>query len=209
MTPLLLVPRGAEEQAVRRAAPGARVVAIRAGAAAGDLPAGLDGESVIVLGLCGALRTLRVGDVVIYSGVADEAGREAFDEARVAALHAVLPASVSVVACTANHVVTRAVERAALAAHYGADAVDMEGTHLARALAARNIASLVVRVVSDDPRFDLPPIEDAFDANGAIRPLHLAKAFASSPVAAARFVRDVRRSLAVLGATANVLAQAR
>jgi len=40
-----------------------------------------------------------------------------------------------------------------------------------------------VRVASDDPSFDLPPIEHAFSADGAIRPLHLALAFARQPLA--------------------------
>jgi hypothetical protein len=60
-------------------------------------------------------------------------------------------------------------------------------------------------VASDDPSFDLPPIEDAFDASGAIRPLHLARAFAANPAAAARFIRDVRRSLRALGEVAAQL----
>jgi nucleoside phosphorylase len=109
--------------------------------------------------------------------------------------------------CTIDHVVTRATERAALAAAYNAEAVDMEGTHVARALAARGRASLIVRVVSDDPSFDLPPIEHAFSAEGTIRPLHLALAFVRQPQAAARFISDVRRSLSVLSGVAGVLAE--
>jgi len=161
------------------------------------------------MGLCGALRDLRTGDCAIFRDVADEAGRYAFDEELVAQMHAALPAAKLVHACTANHVVTRAAERTALAAAYGADAVDMEGTHLARALAARGRAALIVRVASDDARLDLPPIEDAFDAGGAIRPLHLARAFAARPVAAAQFIRNVRRALSVLGKVAKVVAEDR
>ncbi|HEV8022826.1 MAG TPA: hypothetical protein VGP41_16240, partial [Candidatus Lustribacter sp.] len=151
---------------------------------------------------------LRTGACAIYRDAVDDAGRYTFDETLVRALTAVLPAAVLVHACTIDHVVTRAHERAALAAAYGADVVDMESTHVARALAQRGRPSVVVRVASDDPSYDLPPIEDAFDAGGAIRPLHLARAFAARPAAAVRFVRDVRRSLAVLGATAASLADA-
>ena len=118
-----------------------------------------------------------------------------------------LPGAKLVYGCTVDHVVTRATERAALAAAYNADAVDMEGTHVARALAARGRASLIVRVASDDPSFDLPPIEHAFSADGAIRPLHLALAFARQPLAAARFIGDVRRSLSVLSGVAGALAE--
>jgi hypothetical protein len=204
--PILLVPAGAEENAVRRGAPHATVVAIRAGASAAQLPERIPDGPIVVMGLCGALRGVRTGDAVIYSDVVDEIGRYIFDTERVEQLRASIPAATIVHACTIDHVVTRATERAALAAAYNAGAVDMEGTHVARALAKRGRASLVVRVASDDPSFDLPPIEDAFDANGAIRPLHLARAFAAKPKAAARFIRDVRRALGVLAATAGALA---
>jgi hypothetical protein len=203
--PILLVPTGAEERAVRRAAPHATIVAIRAGASAAQLPETIPAGEIIVMGLCGALRGVRTGDAVIYRDVVDEAGRYTFDGQLVAQLHALLPRATIVRACTTDHVVTRASERVALAAAYGVDAVDMEGTHVARALAARGRISLVVRVASDDPSFDLPPIEDAFDPAGAIRPLHLARAFAARPIAAARFIRDINRALQTLGETAATL----
>lgn len=158
------------------------------------------------MGLCGALRGVRTGDAVIYSDIVDDIGRYIFDSERIEQLHANISAATIVHACTTDHVVTKAAERVALAAAYNADVVDMEGTHLARALAKRGRASLVVRIVSDDPSFDLPPIEDAFDAAGAIRPLHLARAFAARPKAAVRFIGDVRRSLAALSRAAAAIA---
>jgi hypothetical protein len=223
-TPALLVPQGAEERAIRRAAPNATVIATRAGAHAATLPEELPTGLIIVMGLCGALpiagttaavrhpelvegqpQDLRTGNIAIFRDVVDEVGLYAFDNELVQAMQATLPSAKLVHGCTIDHVVTRATERAALAAAYGAQAVDMEGTHVARALAARGCPSLIVRVVSDDPSFDLPPIEDAFTADGTIRPLHLARAFASRPVAAARFIRDVRRSLTVLGEVAAAI----
>jgi hypothetical protein len=203
--PVLLVPQGAEERAIRRAAPGATVIALRAGASAAALPAELPPGLIVVMGLCGALRGLRTGDCAIFQDVVDEAGRYTFDDELVRGVHAALPDAKLVHGCTIDHVVTRATERAALAAAYNAQAVDMEGTHVARALAARGRASLIVRVASDDPSYDLPPIEHAFTASGAIRPLQLALAFAARPRAAARFISDVRRALAVLGETARLL----
>jgi nucleoside phosphorylase len=192
---------------VSRAAPGAAVVAIRAGAAAAELPARLPDGPIVVLGLCGALRGLRAGAVVLYRDAVDEHGRFTFDGELVRALHATLPAATLVSACTVDHVVTRATERAALAAAYSADVVDMETTHVARALTLRGRPALAVRVCSDDPTYDLPPIERAIDAAGAIRPLRLTRAFASNPVAATRFVRDVRRALAVLAETGRTLSR--
>jgi Phosphorylase superfamily len=148
---------------------------------------------------------LRTGNIAIFRDVADEQGRYTFDEELLQTMKALLPTAKLVHACTIDHVVTRAAERAALAAAYSAEAVDMEGTHLARALTARGRPSLIVRVVSDDPSFDLPPIENAFATDGTIRPFHLARAFISHPVAAARFIRDVRRSLTILGEVAATI----
>lgn len=199
---VLLVPRGAEEGAVRRAVPGATVVAIAAGAASAVLPADLPPGPIVVLGLCGALRGVRTGAAVLYRDVRDERGIFSFDVELVRGLQRALPRLAAVRACTVDRVVTRASERAALAAAYGADVVDMEGSYLARALAAAGRPALMVRVASDDPSYDLPPIEDALGADGAVRPLQLARAFALRPVAAARFVRDVRRALRTLGETA-------
>jgi hypothetical protein len=63
----------------------------------------------------------------------------------------------------------------------------------------------MVRVVSDDPAADLPSIENVLAPSGAIRPLELARAFASAPLAFTRFVRNVQASLRVLSATAASL----
>jgi nucleoside phosphorylase len=203
----IIVPRGAEEAAVRRGAPGATVVAIAAAAGSAALPPAIDARAPVVLaGLCGALTAARVGDVVIYTSIVDESGTETLAAAEIARAQTALPHARPVVAVMADRVITTAVERTALAARFGAGVVDMEAMHVARALRARGVAFAMVRVVSDDPRADLPPIEHAFDPSGGIRPLALALAFARAPVAAARFVRDVQASLRVLSSTAAALA---
>jgi hypothetical protein len=203
----ILVPRGAEAAAVRRAGTSARVVELPAGAAAASLlPAFEVGETVIVLGLCGALRRLNIADIVIYRRVADDAHAVALDPELVDTLNGALRASV-VDACTVARVATTVSERTALAERFGAEAVDMEGTHLAAALGARGVRFAMVRVVSDDASRDLPPIGDAIDAAGRIRPLRIALAFARAPRAAFAFVRDVRRALATLTTVARAVGE--
>jgi hypothetical protein len=202
----ILAPRGAEEHAVRRTASGATVIPIAAGAASATLPPGLDGAAfVVVAGLCGSLTAARVGDVVVYTRIVGAEVAEDLDEAAVARVLGLFSLARPVVACSTDHVVTKAAERVALAAHFSADVVDMEALHVARALRARGIAFAMVRVVSDDPSADLPPIEHALDPNGVIRPLALATAFARAPLAAVRFVRDVQMSLRVLGSVGAAL----
>jgi nucleoside phosphorylase len=202
-----LVPRGAEAAAVRRGATGARVVELPAGAAAASaLPEFGAGETVIVLGLCGALRTLRAGDVAIYGRVVGAARTVPLDARLIGALTAALPGAAVVSACTAKRVVTIAAARTVLAQRFEADVVDMEATHLADALTARRVAFAMVRVVSDDAARDLPPIDGAIDAAGRVQPLLIALAFARAPRAAVAFVRDVRRALAALSETARTIA---
>ncbi len=199
-------PRGAEAAAVRRGA-SARVVELPAGAAAASALPQLDADAtVVVLGLCGALRGLRAGDVVIYGRIVDGERTFALDTQLIGELREALPGAAVVRACTADRVVTTVAARAVLAQRFDADVVDMEAAHVASALAARGVRCAMVRVVSDDASRDLPPLGDAIDATGRVRPLRVALAFARSPRAAFAFVRDVRRALATLAGIARTIA---
>jgi len=201
-----VVPRGAEANAVRRAAPGARVVATAAGAAAAaNLPAFAPGDAVVVLGLCGALRARTVGDVVIYREIAGDAGALPLEAAFTETLAAALPRAHTVRACTADHVITRRAERETAAGRYDADVVDMEGAALAAALGRHNVRFGMVRVVSDDARRDLPALDRVIRPDGGLDALRLAAAFLRDPRGAAAFVADARRALRTLGEIAVAL----
>jgi nucleoside phosphorylase len=201
----ILVPRGAEAGAVRRSGTPATIVEIGAGSSAAEVVPDVAGTEVVVLGLCGALRTLRAGDVVVYRRVTDAGGSTATDPALLAAMRAAIPAAQSVDACSTDHVVTSVRERAELAVRFGADVVDMEGSALAVALAARNVRFTMVRVVSDDASRDLPALEGAIRSDGRLDAVRIALAFARRPRAAIAFVRDVRAALRTLTAVASVL----
>jgi nucleoside phosphorylase len=205
----ILVPRGAEAKAVRRARPAARIVELPAGAACAiALPHLDDRETVVAMGLCGSLRSLKTGDVGIYGRVVDAGRAFDLDPTLVDELTHVLPRAVVVDAFTATRVVTTLAERTGLAQRFDADVVDMEGTHLGAALSAGAVRFAMVRVVSDDASRDLPPIGDAIDACGRIQPLPVALAFARAPLAALAFVRDVRAALGVLTETARAISLA-
>jgi uridine phosphorylase len=208
MPTTILVPRGPEAAAVRRAGTPARIVELPAGAASAEaLPDFAPDETVVVLGLCGALWRMRAGDVCVYGRVADAARGFDLEPELVDTLSRTLPRAVVVNACTTKRVVTSVTARTLLAQRFNADVVDMEGTALAPALAARGVRFGMVRVVSDDPSRDLPPIGDTIDDEGRIRPFALALAFARAPRAAFHFVRDARRSLTVLTEVAGSLSR--
>jgi len=198
MNALFLVPRGAEANALKRA--GARIVEIPAGAHAPDeLPDLLAADRIIVTGLCGALQAIPTQRVVVYEAAKDDDRWFSCD----AGLADVLPGTQRVVGYTAPAVVTSAREKRELGVRTGSHVVDMEGTPLAAALAARGVRFAMIRVVSDDAIHDLPPIDSAIDANGTLRPERLALAFARAPVAAARFIRESLRALRTLERTAR------
>jgi nucleoside phosphorylase len=104
-------------------------------------------------------------------------------------------------------VVTTRAERAALASRYDAGVVDMEGTHLAAALAARGVRFAMIRIVSDDESRDLPALERAIRADGSIDVVRIATAFVRSPRAAYAFVRNVRHALGRLTEITRALAR--
>jgi hypothetical protein len=203
----LVVPQGAEAHAVLRAVPDAIVVPPGA-AAAKALPELDPGERVVVVGLCGALWRLRAGEVAIYARVVDGSGAFAIDPQCVDDVARALPGAHVVNACTTKRVVTAVDARHVLAQRFNADVVDLEGTPLAAAFAARGARFAMVRVVSDDASRDLPPIDDAIDAEGRLRPLKIAAAFVRAPRAASAFVRNVRGALATLTETARALSGA-
>jgi hypothetical protein len=203
---VFVVPRGAEASAVRRGSGTLPVVEIRAGAAAGrELPPLDRNAAVIVLGLCGALRERRAGDVVVYRELAGAAALMDLDEPLVEAALAALPAAHAVRGCTADHVVTRAAERARIAAQFAADVVDMESDALSAALAAAQVRFAIVRVVSDDATRDLPALEHAVGPDGTLRPVRIAAAFVRDPRGAAAFARDASRALRTLTTVAHAL----
>jgi hypothetical protein len=203
---VFVVPRGAEAAAVRRGSAAAPIVEIRAGAAAArKLPPFDRGAVAIVLGLCGALRDRRAGEVVVYRELAGSAARMSLDEPLVDAALAALPAAFAVRGCTSDHVVTRAAERARIAARFAADVVDMESDALAAAFSAQQVRFAIVRVVSDDATRDLPALEHAIGPDGTLRPLRIAAAFLRDPRGAAAFARDAGRALRTLTVVATAL----
>ena len=144
-----------EERAVRRAAPGVRVVRVGVGlGSTGPIaPTGV----VLSVGLGGALTDERApGTVVIPDRVAGEDGRSwatdaAWSDAlRTASLRLGFPTAAGALVSTAE--VVSGAGRAALAQR-GYDAVDMESA----AVAAQVTRLAVLRVILDTPSHEISP----------------------------------------------------
>ncbi|WNC22590.1 phosphorylase [Thermosynechococcus sp. QS41] len=212
MTPcLVLVPQGAEYQAVQRGLQASNVVIIpiRAGAATVTTPALISAleESpamVLILGVCGGLHPDdRVGEVVVYTTCQDEAGQTySLDQTLSAKL---APAWRRVKGITTAKTVSKAQEKQTLAARWGVEVVDMEGVPLLKALAGMPV--VMVRVISDGGDRDLPDLSQAFDAQGNLRPGPLAIAMLRNPRAAAHLIQGSLKALKVLTRIAPEIVQ--
>jgi hypothetical protein len=192
----VLVPQGAEFQAVKRGlAKRRQVVAVV------PIPAGLQPvqnwlikyrndavmrstDRVIVMGLCGGLRhDLAIGDAVIYTSCQNFAQQVwqcetgGFGNAKL------------VKAISSNKVVATVPEKRFIREKYGCDAVDMEGTAILEFFAALNIPVAILRVVSDDVATDIPDLSAAIDKNGKLRGRQLAVGLIREPRKGLRLVR--------------------
>ncbi len=187
----LLVPAGAEERAVRRAAPGARIVVIRAGAASARLAPGRSKRpGTLYLGLCGALRPLPVGTPVVYTAAIDEQGRVEIPELSGYRSRSRL------------HVGARSLARAAARRTRAA----VRRRHRRDGGDARRPRPCGARHCLPDAPHRQRRCRERASADGTrVRARRrrcarssLAAAFARAPVAAARFINDVRRALRTL-----------
>ncbi|URR35697.1 hypothetical protein NBE99_00765 [Thermosynechococcus sp. HN-54] len=208
---LVLVPQGAESQAVQRGLQpySIPIIPLRAGAAVVTTPAFIAAlknppPMVLVLGVCGGLHPDdRVGDIVVYTTCQDEAGQAyPLDERLVAKLE---PAWRRVKAITTEKTLSRVQEKQDLAARWGVEVVDMEGVPLLKALAG--IPVVMVRVISDGGDRDLPDLSQAFDVKGNLRPWALTMAMVRNPVAAARLIQGSLQALKVLERIAPAIVQ--
>lgn len=208
---LVLVPQGAEYQAVQRGLEhfGLTIIPIRAGAAAVTTPALISAlrESpamILILGVCGGLRPDdRVGEVVVYTTCQDEAGQTYSLNQRLSAKLA--PAWRRVKGITTAKTLSQAQEKQSLAARWGVEVVDMEGVPLLKALAGMPV--VMVRVISDGGDRDLPDLSQAFDSQGNLRPWPLTLAMLRNPLAAAHLIQGSLKALKVLEGIAPEIVQ--
>ncbi|HIK24855.1 MAG: hypothetical protein P3X23_005600 [Thermosynechococcus sp. Uc] len=199
---LVLVPQGAEYQAVQRGLQHSNVaiLPLRAGSAAVTTPTLITAlkalpAMILVLGVCGGLHPEdRVGEVVVYTTCQDEEGQTYFLDQRLSAKLA--PAWRRVKGITTAKTLSKVQEKQALAARWGVEVVDMEGVPLLKALAGMPL--VMVRVISDGGDRDLPDLSQAFDAQGNLRPWPLAIALLCHPLAAAHLIQGSLKALKVL-----------
>jgi hypothetical protein len=191
---VVLVPQGAEHQAVKRGLARSgqvTIVAIPAGLQPvrdflrrSDDPVLRSSEQVYVLGLCGSLTSdLAIGDVVVYASCQNFAQQfwqcksHKFSNTK------------SVKAISSNKIIATAKEKRFIREKYGCDVVDMEGAAILEYFAGLNIPVTMLRVVSDAAGGDIPDLSAAIDSNGKLQSGKLAIGLIKEPRKGLRLVR--------------------
>lgn len=190
MVSVILVPQGAEYQAVYRGVQSKKnppeVLPIPAGeAAVRQVDRTFDASEILVMGLCGSLSPqFEVGTIALYRACVNDLGqRKDCDRALTQRLQSRFQVS-PVLGFTSDRVICSAIEKRDLGKTYGAEVVDMEGFPI---LSRFPVAML--RVVSDDLQGDLPDLSGVIDSSGKIKAVPMAKAMFRKPIAAGRLIR--------------------
>nr|WP_155748728.1 phosphorylase [Scytonema sp. UIC 10036] len=174
---------------------------------------------VLLMGLCGSLSIqYNVGNIVvykscIYSGFKQDRGNsrsvsQLFCEPE---LTATLQNKLSTkkaftgIGLTSDRFIYSANEKLHLGQTYNTNVVDMEGFVALEHLSQLGIAVGMVRVVSDDARYDIPNLTNALNSDGSLQPLPLFMGLLREPIAAARLIFGSLRGLQVLQKVTNTL----
>lgn len=205
----ILVPVGAESRAVERGlsqvtnAP--QLIAIPAGPQGvkkfletGQAHSSIQAGGLLLMGLGGSLSPkYGVGDAVVMGQIWHGFEREKIfecDRTLTAQIAQRLGIAVGV-GVTCDLVITTVEEKQRLGDRYSADVVDMEAAVLLKELPS---AIAVLRVISDDCRYDLPDISEAISSDGSLRPLLMATRFLRQPAAAMKLIRASLNGLKAL-----------
>ena len=207
---IIVVPQGAEYQAVCRGLPkhsldSVQIITIPMGTK--NLPQVLTSysqqlslaQNVLIMGLCGSLSQLyNVGDVILVKSCQDLLNSQiSLDLDLTIKLQNIL--SVDLVAgLTSDRIITQAQEKQKLAQQYSVSVVEMEGYAYVRELQQRGISVAMLRVVSDGLRGDIPDLSNAIDHQGNIKGIPMAIAFIKQPLAAIRLIRGSLMGLKAL-----------
>ena len=107
---------------------------------------------------------------------------------------------------TSDHIICSAKEKLLLGKKYQADVVDMEGMSLLNWSQQWDIPVAMIRVISDSCQQDLPDLRDAFNTDGSLQPLILARQMLKNPSNSIHLIRSSLKSLRVLKEVANQIA---
>lgn len=213
----IVVPQGAEYQAVCRGVRKARVDRLQVI----SIPIGTkkieqtltgyseelsNAQNILIMGLCGGLsKQYTVGNTVLYENCLNMAGGQVDLESDLTkSIQQKL--SVDLVAgLTSDRLVCRATEKLKLSQAYPVSVIDMEGYDYVKEFQQRKKSVAMVRVVSDDAMGNIPNLSVAIDGDGNLKIIPTAIAFLKQPVAAIRLISGSLTALKTLQNTTQQL----
>jgi nucleoside phosphorylase len=222
MSTLILVPQGAEYQAVCRglsrvpsSPPQVLGMPIGIAAVRQYLPqlSHYSDHRILMMGLCGSLsKNYQVGDIVLYQNCLYQGNLQECDSSFTADIHNKLGNHVSLVkGLTSDRVLCSATEKQHLHQQCGTDVVDMEGYPFLEFFqqpcqqVPLNKQLAILRVVSDDADHDIPDITSAISADGLLKPLPLAWKLIRQPKSGIRLITGSLKGLKTLTAVTQLL----
>ncbi|MEC4894421.1 MAG: phosphorylase [Oscillatoria sp. PMC 1051.18] len=206
----ILVPQGAEWQAVSRglsqinsSKPVVLPIPIGFQAVSRELKKWQQPpQKVLLMGLCGSLSSrYRVGDLVVYEKCiqASDGAEILCDRVLTNQVYRSLGSRAALVTGLSTEIpICTTKEKLRLGNFHQAEVVDMEGFAVLSAWKSKQIATAIIRVVSDDTLYDLPNLTSAITESGKLRAFPLATSFLRQPLAAARLIRGSLRGLKIL-----------
>ena len=160
---------------------------------------------ILLMGLCGSLSPHNaIGDVVVYrecvyESTLSESRLQPCDGKLTTLLQNKLKERASFVrGLTSDRLIYSAAEKHHLGQLYNTDVVDMEGFAALDVLSELGVAVAMVRVISDDSHHNLPNLTAAISPDGSLVPLPLAMGMIRQPIAATRLIRGAIQGLRVL-----------
>jgi len=210
MSTLILVPQGAEYQAVCRGL--SHVVNSPPQVLA--IPMGIEPlrqylqklthlseQQILMMGLCGSLsKKYQVGDIVLYQNCLYQGNLQECNHTFTADIHNKLGDHVSLVkGLTSDRLICTATDKQQLHQQYNTDVVDMEGYPFLEFFQQfPNLEIAILRVVSDDADHDIPDITSAINADGSLKPLQLAWELMRQPQSGTRLITGSLQGLKTL-----------
>jgi hypothetical protein len=168
---------------------------------------------VLLMGLCGSLSPHHaIGDVVVYRECVYESTKlsesllQSCDGELTTLLRNKLKERASFVrGLTSDRIIYSATEKHHLGQLYNTEVVDMEGFAALKVLSQAGVAVAMVRVISDDSHHNLPNLTAAISPDGSLLPLPLAMGMIRQPIAATRLIRGAIQGLRVLQSVTALL----
>lgn len=206
----IVVPQGAEYQAVRRGLKQTNVQNVNLI----SIPIGMHNikqnwiqnylqttppQQVLLMGLCGSLSPLySVDDIVLYQKCCNLNRSTVKTNLELTQMIQRKLSVDLVTGLTSDRPICQAADKLQLGQTYPVSVVDMEGYGYIQELQRQGISVSMLRVVSDDLTGDIPDLSGTIDPQGNLHAFPMAIAFLQQPLAAFRLIRGSLTGLKTL-----------